>query len=179
MKYDIEKSQKPKYLQIYKQIKADIITNAYPFNAKLPSKRILSEELSVSVITIEHAYQLLIQEGYIESKAKSGYYVIYKQDDFLSQQTFEETQTNEKEVMGIVNYGIGLDDVKYSILISEIKPNVCKISVRSKLDADSSELCAYFGGGGHKYAAGCKIVGKPETVKAKLLEASRMVLCKE
>ena len=90
MKYDIEKSQKPKYLQIYKQIKADIITNAYPFNAKLPSKRILSEELSVSVITIEHAYQLLIQEGYIESKAKSGYYVIYKQDDFFSQQTFEE-----------------------------------------------------------------------------------------
>ena len=97
----------------------------------------------------------------------------------ISQQTFEETQTNEKEVMGIVNYGIGLDDVKYSILISEIKPNVCKISVRSKLDADSSELCACFGGGGHKYAAGCKIVGKPETVKAKLLEASRMVLCKE
>ena len=90
MKYDIEKSQKPKYLQIYKQIKNDIISNAYPFNAKLPSKRILSEELSVSVITIEHAYELLLQEGYIESKAKSGYYVIYKQDDFISQEPFED-----------------------------------------------------------------------------------------
>ncbi len=90
MKYDIEKSQRPKYLQIYKQIKSDIVRGAYPFNAKLPSKRILSEELSVSVITIEHAYELLVQEGYIESKAKSGYYVIYKQADFLSQQPFEE-----------------------------------------------------------------------------------------
>ncbi len=103
MKYDIEKSQKPKYLQIYKQIKADIITNAYPFNAKLPSKRILSEELSVSVITIEHAYQLLIQEGYIESKAKSGYYVIYKQDDFLSQQTFEEDLSSNSLETPVLN----------------------------------------------------------------------------
>ena len=90
MKYDIEKNQKPKYIQIYKQIKNDIIAKAYPFNAKLPSKRILSEELSVSVITIEHAYELLLQEGYIESKAKSGYYVVYKQADFISQETFEE-----------------------------------------------------------------------------------------
>ena len=90
MKYDIEKKQKPKYVQIYKQIKNDIIAKAYPFNAKLPSKRILSEELSVSVITIEHAYELLLQEGYIESKAKSGYYVVYKQADFISQETFEE-----------------------------------------------------------------------------------------
>ncbi len=90
MKNDIEKNTKPKYLQIYKKIKSDIIAKAYPFNAKLPSKRTLSEQLSVSVITIEHAYELLVQEGYIEPKAKSGYYVIYKQADFISQQPFEE-----------------------------------------------------------------------------------------
>ena len=90
MKYDIEKSQRPKYLQIYKQIKTDIIKNAYPFGSKLPSKRILSEELGISVITIEHAYELLVQEGYIEPKAKSGYYVIYKQDDFILQEPFED-----------------------------------------------------------------------------------------
>ena len=96
----------------------------------------------------------------------------------ISQETFEITETNEKEVMGIVNYGVGIDGVKYAILISEIKPNVCKISVRSKLDADSSELCSVFGGGGHKYAAGCKITGKPENVKQKLINASREILCR-
>lgn len=90
MKYDIKENKKPKYLQIYKQIKSDIISNAYFYGAKLPSKRILSEELSVSVITVEHAYELLAQEGYIESKAKSGYYVIYKQDDFISQSVLEK-----------------------------------------------------------------------------------------
>lgn len=73
MKYKIEKGGKPAYLQIYNQIKRDIVNNAYAFNSKLPSKRVLSEEFGVSVITIEHAYDLLVQEGYVESKAKSGY----------------------------------------------------------------------------------------------------------
>ena len=63
MKYNIDKSGKPAYLQIYNQIKQDIITNAYTFQSKLPSKRVLKEEFGVSIITIEHAYDLLIQEG--------------------------------------------------------------------------------------------------------------------
>ena len=84
MKYKIDKGGKPAYLQLYNQIKKDIITNAYTFKSKLPSKRVLSEEFGVSIITVEHAYDLLVQEGYVEAKARSGYYVIYKKDDFLS-----------------------------------------------------------------------------------------------
>lgn len=84
MKYKIDKGGKPVYLQLYNQIKKDIITNAYTFKSKLPSKRILSEEFDVSIITVEHAYDLLVQEGYVEAKARSGYYVIYKKADFLS-----------------------------------------------------------------------------------------------
>lgn len=96
----------------------------------------------------------------------------------ITQDNFMQTDTDERDVIGVVNYGVGIDGVKYSILISEIKPNVCKISVRSKLNADSSELCGVFGGGGHKYAAGCKITGKPQSVKQKLINASREILCK-
>lgn len=90
MKYKIDKGVKPAYLQLYNQIKKDIITNAYTFKSKLPSKRVLSEEVGVSIITVEHAYDLLIQEGYVETKAKSGYYVVYKKDDFLSQMVDEQ-----------------------------------------------------------------------------------------
>ena len=90
MKYNIDKSGKPAYLQIYNQIKQDIITNAYTFKSKIPSKRLLSAEFGVSIITVEHAYDLLIQEGYVESKPKSGYYVIYRKDDFLSQSYDEQ-----------------------------------------------------------------------------------------
>lgn len=85
MKYHIDKSSsKPAYLQIYNQLKKDIVNGVYPFGVKLPSKRVLSEESSVSVITSEHAYSLLCDEGYIESRQRSGYFVIYKESDFMS-----------------------------------------------------------------------------------------------
>ena len=88
MKYNISDSQgKFAYLQIYEQIKKDIVSGALRFGSKLPSKRLMCEETGVSVITIEHAYSILCDEGYIESKERSGYFVIYKESDFLS--TFE------------------------------------------------------------------------------------------
>jgi len=85
MKYGIsEKNGKFAYLQIYEQIKEDIVSGALEFGSKLPSKRLLCEETGVSVITIEHAYSILCDEGYIEAKERSGYFVIYKESDFLS-----------------------------------------------------------------------------------------------
>ena len=85
MKYSISDSKgKFAYLQIYEQIKSDIISGALSFGSKLPSKRLLCEETGVSVITVEHAYSILCDEGYIEAKERSGYFVIYKESDFLS-----------------------------------------------------------------------------------------------
>ena len=54
------------------------------YGNKLPSKRLLAEETGVSVITIEHTYSILCDEGYIESRQRSGYYVIYRESEFLS-----------------------------------------------------------------------------------------------
>lgn len=83
MKYSInESSSKFAYIQIYEQIKDDIVNGVIKFGSKLPSKRLLSEETGVSVITIEHAYSILCDEGYAESRERSGYYVIYKESDF-------------------------------------------------------------------------------------------------
>ncbi len=82
MKYITDKnSNTPIYLQLYEQIKADIINGVYSFNAKIPSKRLMAEELGVSVITVEHTYSLLFEEGYIDSRERSGYFVCYNPDD--------------------------------------------------------------------------------------------------
>ena len=82
MKYKVDKAIRPAYLQIYNQIKADIISGV--LDGKLPSKRLLSDELGVSTITVEHAYALLADEGYIEPRERSGYFVIFKQGDGFS-----------------------------------------------------------------------------------------------
>ena len=87
MKYNIDKSKRNAYLQLYKQIKDDIINNVYTFNSRLPSKRMLSEELGISVITVEHAYSLLCEEGYVDSKERSGYFVSYNPENTFSSPT--------------------------------------------------------------------------------------------
>lgn len=81
MNYIINKEERPIYLQIYRQIRDDIIAGAFPYNSKLPSKRLLADEIGISTITIEHAYSLLCDEGYTEARERSGYYVIFKQTD--------------------------------------------------------------------------------------------------
>lgn len=81
MKYIIDKKKRPAYLQLYKQIRDDIISENYPYNTKLPSKRNLAEETGVSTITVEHAYALLCEEGYVESRERSGFVVIFRKSD--------------------------------------------------------------------------------------------------
>ncbi len=81
MKYTIDKNNRPVYMQLYKQIRDDIINGNYPYNTKLPSKRSLAEETGVSTITVEHAYALLCDEGYVESRERSGFMVIFRKND--------------------------------------------------------------------------------------------------
>ena len=81
MKYKVDKSIRPVYLQIYKQIKDDIISGDYAYNTKLPSKRLLADETQTSTVTIEHAYALLCDEGYVESRERSGFFVIFRNSD--------------------------------------------------------------------------------------------------
>lgn len=81
MKYTIDMECRPIYLQIYKQLRNDIVEGVFPYNSRLPSKRLLAEETGVSTITIEHAYALLCDEGYVESRERSGYYVIFRPAD--------------------------------------------------------------------------------------------------
>ena len=78
MNYHIEKhSGESAYLQLYRQLRQDIVSGALPTGAKLPSKRSFAEELGLSVITVEHALALLTDEGYLLSRPRSGYYVAF------------------------------------------------------------------------------------------------------
>ena len=83
MRYVVDfSSEKSAYMQLYLQLREDIIGAVYRYGEKLPSKRILSQETGTSVITAEHAYSILCDEGYVESKERSGYFVAYRAKDF-------------------------------------------------------------------------------------------------
>ena len=86
MRYVIDKNTpEPAYLQLYKQLREDIVTGVYFYGSKIPSKRLIASETGISVITVEHTYSLLCDEGYIESKSRSGYYVIFSTEDGFAQ----------------------------------------------------------------------------------------------
>ncbi len=80
-------------MQLYRQLRHDIINSAYKYGDKLPSKRILADETHTSVITVEHAYSLLCDEGYAEARERSGYFVTYRKGDFVPIAETEEHHT--------------------------------------------------------------------------------------
>ena len=78
MHYQLDKQRSESaYMRIYRQLREEIISGTLKAGTKLPSKRALAEELNVSVITVEHAYALLIDEGYVLSKPRSGLYASF------------------------------------------------------------------------------------------------------
>lgn len=75
------RDRKPKYLQLYEALRGEIIEGAWACGQKLPSRRQAAQERGVGVVTAEHAYELLCQEGYVESRPRSGFFVAYRAAD--------------------------------------------------------------------------------------------------
>ena len=88
------KTSESAYMKLYKQIQKNIVDGVYPYNTKLPSKRNMASESGVSVISVEHAYDLLRDEGYIRSVEKSGYYVDFRASDGFSSFPEEKVSLN-------------------------------------------------------------------------------------
>lgn len=86
-----------KYLSIYEKFKTDIIAGVYKYKTKLPSKRVVADRENVSLITVEHAFDLLIDEGYIETKEKSGYFVSYNANDFFAGEYISKENANSDD----------------------------------------------------------------------------------
>lgn len=87
----------PQYLNIYKRLRKQIEIGDYRCGEKLPSKRVTADKFGVSVITAEHAYALLEDEGYIRAKQRSGFFCVY--DAASSFSVGESDGVKAKEVL--------------------------------------------------------------------------------
>ena len=74
--YELKKAPGvPLYEALYRCIRGDILSGRLLPGEKLPSKRALADNLEISKITVETAYNQLLSEGYIRSLEKVGYFV--------------------------------------------------------------------------------------------------------
>jgi len=111
-----ENMKNPLYIGIYEFLREKIVSGAYAYGARLPSKRELAAEKNVSVITVEHAYGLLSDEGYIESRERSGYFVIYRDSDFNSSVRGERAEISKNEAPAPHTY-----EFPYSVLAKTMR----------------------------------------------------------
>ncbi|WP_219838152.1 PLP-dependent aminotransferase family protein [Paenibacillus sp. R14(2021)] len=66
-------------MQLYRYIRALIQEGSLAHGGKLPSIRALMRELQISKTTVETAYHMLLEEGYVQSKERSGLTVLNPQ----------------------------------------------------------------------------------------------------
>ncbi|SFG65438.1 PLP-dependent aminotransferase family protein [Sporolactobacillus nakayamae] len=84
-----ERLKDPLYIQLYRYFKQEIEEAILHKEMRLPSIRYLADRLKVSKTTVQMAYQQLLAEGYIESRARSGYFVAELSN------TFSETSVTD------------------------------------------------------------------------------------
>lgn len=65
----------PLYEQLYRSLAAEMRAGTLTAGTRMPGKRRLAAELSVSVNTVDTAYQMLAAEGYLTARERSGFTV--------------------------------------------------------------------------------------------------------
>ena len=77
-----------------------------------------------------------------------------------------ENDVTKEDIDDIISITRGIEGVEVGVAIKESpdKENTYKVSMRSNRVADVAKLCAVFGGGGHKRAAGCTLTADNEKI---------------
>lgn len=84
-----------------------------------------------------------------------------------------ENGLSREDIDDIISITRSVEGVEIGVTVkqSDDDPTLFKVSMRSNRIADASKLCAKFGGGGHKRAAGCTLTAANEyDAEAKLIE---------
>lgn len=111
---------------------------------------------------------LVMFQSYCISKAefldndKIAYTIVYKKD-------MEKFGANEECMEGLTEKLRAIVTTRVAFVAKEMKSGATKFSMRSKF-VDVAEICELFGGGGHRFAAGCTIKAAPEDAVKKMLK---------
>ncbi|WP_232696977.1 MocR-like pyridoxine biosynthesis transcription factor PdxR [Brevibacillus daliensis] len=87
----------PLYQRLYGYIRREIEQGKLKAGDKLPSVRQMAKEYEISRNTVETAYLQLLEEGYLISKQKSGYYVEHLQPDWFERKGSERGKAEQSE----------------------------------------------------------------------------------
>lgn len=106
-------SNKPIYEQISMQIKAMVMNGELKAGDSIPPMRVMAKSLHVSVITVQHAYEDLQREGFIETIIGKGSFIATQDTDLIRKEQFKKIDELIQEVSEIgKNNGIPLQKLQ-------------------------------------------------------------------
>ncbi|HIJ77708.1 MAG: bifunctional oligoribonuclease/PAP phosphatase NrnA [Desulfobulbaceae bacterium] len=77
---------------------------------------------------------------------------------WASREMFRQTSTTQADAESFINYPRSVQSVKVAAFIKETEKGMIAVSMRSKgTNYDVAQIAAFFGGGGHRNAAGFKL----------------------
>lgn len=107
------KTSRPLYEQIVTQVKMKIMSGELKAGEALPSIRALAKSLQISVLTVQKAYDILQEDGFMETTAGKGCYVSAQNQDFYLEEQQKKIEEYLSEAIAIARTsGITLDKLR-------------------------------------------------------------------
>lgn len=128
--------------------------------------RLMFETKSRSRLEIERRVMDSIQ-FYLDGRCAIAYATI----DMM-----KESGVVDSDMEGVSSLPRQIEGVMAGITLREKNNGKFKVSVRTTDELDASAICANFGGGGHKAAAGCMITGTLNEAIEQIIEVVRQAL---
>ena len=95
---------------------------------------------------------------------------------FLTLDMLAQVGAQERDIDDISAFVGQIEGVKNGVTLRELRPGVCKLSLRTDPgDLNASAVCALLGGGGHAAAAGATIEGDMNQARAAVIQAMETV----
>jgi phosphoesterase RecJ-like protein len=91
---------------------------------------------------------------------------------------FKKSNTSKEDCEGLINYLSSIKDISLAIFFGEdeFEDGKTRVSLRSKNGIEADKFASFFGGGGHKRAAGCTLNAPlKEAIDTVITEAQRFI----
>ncbi|WP_053220147.1 GntR family transcriptional regulator [Virgibacillus senegalensis] len=115
--FDLDmRSRKPIYEQLVEKLKELIINDVLQVDEKLPSVRVLAQQLTINPNTIQKAYRELETQGYIYSVKGKGSFVNKQAKSEKSEELQKVRDQLEKLVAEAMFLGMSQDELRRMII---------------------------------------------------------------
>ena len=143
------RSTAPYYQQIYARVAEDIRSGLYHAGERLPSIRQLATQLAVSRNTVEQAYLLLVQDGYVDAHPGSGYVVNNTEQKLELNSSFSDDYQRQLAELKALHGAGDAPKIVYDFAYDAMDPNVFPFAQWGRtmrdvlLSPQGSDICRY------------------------------------